>query len=236
MGMIVNPYAHGSVIVPSTAKALLHLDGTNGSTTFTDEYGNTWTRTGTPTISTAQAKFGSASLIVSSGNENIVCGDLNINESAWTAECFVRWSPLFANTTIVDLFSLANVTGYGAKVQGYRSGSDFSILKSLSSNGSSNNLANGTVSAAGTVAADVWYHIAMTFDSVAGAYYFYKDGTLYGTVSTASEIAASVWGRVGAGPISTGGTSGYIDEFRLSNVCRYPSGTPFTPPSSAFTE
>src|SRR5687768_6144765 len=41
--------------------ALLHMDGADGSTTFTDESGKTWTARGDAQIDTAQSVFGGAS-------------------------------------------------------------------------------------------------------------------------------------------------------------------------------
>ena len=45
----------------SYTKALLHMDGADGSTTFIDESGKTWTRAGNAQIDTSQYKFGGAS-------------------------------------------------------------------------------------------------------------------------------------------------------------------------------
>lgn len=45
----------------SPIKSQLNFEGSNGSTTFTDETGRTWTRVGTPTISTAWSAGGSSS-------------------------------------------------------------------------------------------------------------------------------------------------------------------------------
>lgn len=45
----------------SYSKVLLHMNGSDGSTTFTDESGKTWTRSGNAQIDTAQYKFGGAS-------------------------------------------------------------------------------------------------------------------------------------------------------------------------------
>ena len=42
-------------------KSLLHFDGTDASTTFTDESGKTWTAHGNAQIDTAQSVFGGAS-------------------------------------------------------------------------------------------------------------------------------------------------------------------------------
>lgn len=46
----------------ANVSSLLHLDGANNSTTFTDQTGKTWTRNAGAVISTAQSKFGGASL------------------------------------------------------------------------------------------------------------------------------------------------------------------------------
>ena len=51
----------GSGVDDSFTKALLHMDGADASTTFTDESGKVWTAAGNAQIDTAQKKFGSAS-------------------------------------------------------------------------------------------------------------------------------------------------------------------------------
>ena len=43
--------------IDANTKSLLHFDGANNSTTFTDETGKTWTAHGNAKISTAQYKF-----------------------------------------------------------------------------------------------------------------------------------------------------------------------------------
>lgn len=68
--------------------SLLHFDGANGSTTFTDQKAKTWTRVGTPTISTTQSQFGGASGYFSS-NRNITTpdhGDFNFGSGPFTIE------------------------------------------------------------------------------------------------------------------------------------------------------
>lgn len=42
-------------------KSLMHFNGNNGNTTFTDEIGKTWYPSGNAQISTTQSKFGGAS-------------------------------------------------------------------------------------------------------------------------------------------------------------------------------
>lgn len=51
--------------------ALLHLDGTNGSTTITEVKGHTCTAVNGAAISTAQSKFGGASLLLDGTNDYV---------------------------------------------------------------------------------------------------------------------------------------------------------------------
>ncbi len=50
-----------ALLPSSSLTSLLLMDGTNGSTTFTDSKGTTWTANGNAQISTAQSVFGGAS-------------------------------------------------------------------------------------------------------------------------------------------------------------------------------
>ena len=45
-------------------KSLLHFNGSDGSTTITDESGKTWTAYDNAQIDTAQSKFGGASMLL----------------------------------------------------------------------------------------------------------------------------------------------------------------------------
>ncbi len=67
--MYLTPLRYGGTVAVNPASpyalALLHFDGSNGSTTYTDEYSNTWVSTGSyapQTLSTTQAEFGVSSL------------------------------------------------------------------------------------------------------------------------------------------------------------------------------
>lgn len=226
----------GGGLAASQAKALLHLDGAHGSTDFTDQYGNTWTATDGSIISNAYSKFASTSLSnLAAATAIISCAALTPNSAAWTVETFIRWSPLFDAATR-GLFSLINGSGYGYKLGMSRSGSTLTYRQALSSNGTSWNVAINDYVAGGTVAADTWYHIASTYDPTAGAYYLYMDGIAISTYVSASQMCATTQMGTGSNWTVFVGCQGYESELRLSNVCRYPGGTSFTPPSSPFTE
>ena len=51
----------------SSVTSLLHFDGVDASTTFTDVKGKTWTASGSAQLDTAQAKWGPSSLLLGSG-------------------------------------------------------------------------------------------------------------------------------------------------------------------------
>jgi hypothetical protein len=62
---LLNPHRFGAggPTIPSGFHVLMHFDGADGSTVFTEEHGKVVTRTGTGiTIKTAQSKFGGASV------------------------------------------------------------------------------------------------------------------------------------------------------------------------------
>jgi hypothetical protein len=87
----------------------------------------------------------------------------------------------------------------------------------------------------------VWTHVALVYDSGIGAYALYIGGKLDpACVVSAPAVASTTLTElaVGANPYSYSGTTltnnmfnGYVDEFRLSNVARWPVavGWSFTP-------
>src|SRR6266487_3394688 len=78
----------------SYTKSLLHFDGTNSSTTFTDESGKTWTANGNAKIDNSQAEFGGTS-----GNFDGVVSYLSTGSSSdfsftgdFTIDTWVKYS------------------------------------------------------------------------------------------------------------------------------------------------
>jgi hypothetical protein len=211
----------------------LHFDGTNGSTTFADVYGNTWTRHGNAQLATAQAKFGASSLSSSdaagSGTGWIstpFASGLKLTGD-WTVECFA-YAVNFNNA--FGFFNNNNNTTQGIEVA--NNGSSQLIVQVANPTGSGLTI-NGS-SGGGSFTSATWHHVAAV--NHGGSFVLYIDGVSKVTGTLTGDPAGSNDWHIGTR--DNGGTGNldsnmFIDEFRLSNVARYTAN--FTPPSSAFT-
>ena len=93
------------------------------------------------------------------------------------------------------------------------------------------------------IAQDTWTHLAAVRDDETLRVYVngvQENTTAFGTQSQTEPTAVYFIGAVayiapgGAGS-GYDGYYGYMDEVRVSNTCRYPDGTTFTPSTTAFT-
>ena len=215
---------------PGLTLALLHFDGANGSITFTDSSPTplTYTRTLSENIiSTAQSKFGGASLYVgstsgsgvnSSGTNNIFL----LSNQNFTIECWFYDSVLVVgNKAIIGVGDRQSIAIDNGTIKGnVYTGSNFEIVHQT------------------TVSAATWNHVALVRNN--GVVTLYVNGVASNTtvaIGTTSLIndgnnffkmtPASYKGVV------VGGFDGYIDEARLRLEAMYTAD--FTPPTSAFT-
>jgi len=124
--------------------------------------------------------------------------------------------------------------GYGVQLIWSSVGTNLSFY--ASSNGTSWNIADA-VTIAGVAFNAGWNHVALVFDAAAGHYYSYVNGVKQHDVTSANTICGitNIW----VVPSDYNGSeltlTAWIDEWALSSGCRYPNGTTFTPPTSAFT-
>ena len=175
--------------------------------------GSAFTAEGDAQLSTAQAKFGSASLLLD-GTDDFVTSDDNIDLSSgdFTIDMWIRPT---------------SVTGYKGL---WESGTSSTLRAYLIGNLVRLGVGPSTIIFTSTtgVSANVWTMISIEREG--NNYRLYINGTLEETGSTAN--------RPDDGPLSIGKNSfsdfnGYIDELRLSSVARY-EGTSFTEPSANY--
>lgn len=228
------PYGSASgTITPFTisAELLLHFDGTNGSTTFTDSSGNglTVTGDGTAEISTAESKFGGASGVFD-GADSVVNVD------------YGSWAEVGTGDFTLEAWIYPTASGYqqifGRHVYGYTS------MYLLILNGSNeltlfeNSTGSGQFRSSGiSVATNEWSHVAISRES--GTVRMFVNGvagTSHTITGTLDQLGGFDSEPVGiGGPYNKAGWmfSGYIDELRLvKGTAVYTAA--FTPPTAAF--
>lgn len=200
--------------------SLLHMDGADGSTTFTDVTGKTWTAAGTAQIDTAQSKYGGASGLFDTTGDYVDATDASfaLGTGDFTVEFWLRNS------------------GSGAKViYDHRPASTEGLYPTIYHIGSTLKFyTNSADRISGNVlAASTWNHVALCRAS--GTTRLFYGGTQVGSNYTDSNNYIGTRIRLGAsGYDGANGIDGHIDDFRLTTVARYTSN--FTPPSSAYPD
>lgn len=209
-----------TVAIDSNTLLLLHCDGADGSTTFTDSSpsAKSVVANGNAQIDTAQSKFGGASgLFDGTGDYLTVADSADWDFADYTIDWWFR-PAVMTNGVRYGFFDRNN----GAEIGIER---DTGNNLQLSIEGASNDF--GTF----TPAVGVWVHIAITRSGTSN--YCFIDGVQLGTAWTRGNAVAGTTGieiggrNGGATPIN-----GWIDEFRISNIARWTAN--FTPPTFAY--
>lgn len=225
----------------ASVTAQLHLDGANGSTTFTDvRAGNVWVARlgGSPVcqLSTAQKKFGTASLTIpSTGPSGIQApfSGTTIGTNDFCLEGF--FYPSSTGAAAGWIMNRSNTAGTARCNYGFIWGDTAQKITFYASRTTTAYQVNIPTDAVVTL--NTWHHIAGV--RAAGVWAFYLDGTRQATTVT----DAAVW-EVSAGSslylldsIVAGTLTGhYLDEVRLTNGSSVYSGASFTPPTEPFPD
>lgn len=241
-GMLGRRRASG---IPFSAVVFLSgFEGVDAATSFTDEssFGHTITTLGSAQIDTAQAKFGTSSLLCDgAGSEGAQCADsaeFEFGSGPFTIEGWYRFTAI--NTSTKGNCGLAtkgqlnsgNVS-WALRLTTTAPGSVPGITLDLSTDGSTVT----AVSAAFTFALNTWYHIAADRDA-SGVVRVYVNGVMVASATFASALLN------GAGTFNVGlysfssfnrALDGWADEVRITKgYAWYGSDLGFTPPVAAF--
>jgi hypothetical protein len=213
--------------IDSDAKLVFHFDGSNGSTTFTDSSASakTFTAAGNAQISTAQAKFGGASMLLDgSGDYLSKAYDTDFDFTAdFTIDCWIRTS-----TDSKMIWNKGTSTGALVLCIGATS-----FVSGVTANKFGVWLSGGTtVSGTTTVTDGAWHHVAVSRSG--STVRVFVDGALEASGSVGASLNANATAYIGSYTGSADYFNGYIDEFRVTNgVARWT--TAFTPPTSAYS-
>jgi hypothetical protein len=215
------PAVEGNPADPSFASvsALLHMDGSNGSTTFVDSSSNEFTVSsfGNAQISTASPKYGTGALTLDgSGDYLTLPADtaFQFGTGDFTVEC---WVYVNSGNTNDGLFTFGGIS----------SGLAVSILSGqwrVTTTGS-----DGT--AVSSVTTGQWLHLAVSRSGT--NLRMFIDGLQVGATITDSTNLSDNQLKIGYYYDSSFAINALIDEFRVTKgVARYTSN--FTPPTAAF--
>ena len=217
----------------SSVSLLLHMDGANGSTTFTDNSSNALsvTAVGNAQISTTQSKYGGASGTFDGAGDSVTItgsgGQFAFGTSPFTIEFWLYAQNV---TTRQGLYS-NNINSSG----GLNSGPVFAITGV----GSTGKLGVGNVGQADRVATsnnailiNTWHHIALVREGTStNQTKIYVDGVAAGQGTMADNFSVSRDAAVGRTIFYSEFLDGFIDDFRTTKgVAR----TITASPTSAF--
>ena len=216
---------------------LLHGDGENGGTIFTDSslYNNTVTASFNPdstymTTSTAQSKFGGSSMhfdnftsrednFLTVTNAEFALGD------TYTIEGWVRLD-VVGGANARNCLCAIGVSNDEGSVSIYQENNEIRARAE-----------NITLITTSLPTALQWQHWALVVDNTFGT--FYLDGVNIGTqagIPTITDTTCTI-GSISSvsGQFGAYHTDGYIDELRITKgVARYTAN--FTPPTAAFPD
>ena len=230
---LLNPSAP-AVDPASLTLALLHFDGADGSTTFTDSSANNVaiTTVSTAQLSTTIKQFGSASLYLPA---NTACATVPVTTANFAGQDFCI--ELWVYPVTKELYG--NIIGHS----GASSSTDGFALQWASTPTNTVRFLSGYLGSGVwtldqtsvlTVALNTWTHIAVT-----------REGQILrvfinGVIAISINSAATLWYEQGSGTFNIGAGYGnnrfgvgYIDEFRIRKEAVYTGN--FIPPTAPFT-
>jgi hypothetical protein len=210
-------------------KLLLHGNGTDGSTTITDERGHVMTPTANAELDTAQKVFGTASIKIINADNNQVstadspdwdfgAGDFTIDFRVRFATAMVPQSPIviakYGGAGNRSWILYNNQNGFYFHVEG--------------ADGSGSPWSAGIIPNINT-----WYHIAIVRDGT--TLRFFKDGVQINTGNIGSVVMpVSTTALRIASQDNHPGQTVWVDEVRVSKgIARWTSA--FTPPTEEYS-
>lgn len=211
----------------ANVSSLLHFAGADGSTSFIDQTGKTWTKTGSPVISTAQYKFPPSSLLLH-GVVDVIgtpySSAFDFGTGDFTIEAFIRPS-ITQNGTIFS----KRISGASGWALSLRNTGAVWLRANIGGTYSDSQIAT----AASIVAISAWVHVALSRNG--NTWRLFVGGVLVGTLTNTGALqdqAATF--RIGSASDSGEDYfTGNIAEARVTKgVGRYAAN--FTPPAAPF--
>lgn len=221
----------------SHTKLMLHCDGSDTGTTFTDEIGKTMTAEETAQLDTAQKKFGTASGLFDGGSDYLTTpdhDDWNFGTGDFTIDFWVRFNSLTGTQAFV---SQTQAVADNSNVWSVWKDASHKLYLSFIVGGVAKAQYNTT--SAVISATDTWYHIAFVRNTTVAK--IFVDGvskTLTETTAFGANDVGDLTGLLNIGrsdeETPTSYMNGWLDEIRISKgIANWIAN--FTPPASAYS-
>lgn len=238
-GQTLAPVQYGKVY-PQTIGSVLQFAGAAGSTTFLDDFGNTWAAQGNAKVQTNQIKFGTGAL-GGGGALNVLNGTTDYVKSVsfttlgtdgWALRAWVYPTANPGAGFVGDIMAAVNAGGFGARVGIFNNAGTIRYYYDLSSTGAAHDIANAVV---GTTVPtlNAWSFIELTFDSLANVYRLYVNGVQENSTASPSRVGLITGLLCGSNGLANSFLTGYIDKPEFLSYCQHPAGTAYAVPTAA---
>jgi len=209
-------------------KSLQHFDGANGSTTFSDEKGITWTASGNAQLATANKLFGTACLELD-GVTDYIYATFPVDPLNGTGDFTIEWWERPSDQGNRGRFTVRNtaISGTGS-VAGVAVGWDGTYWQAYG--GGSAHQMGGTGNANPL---STWTHMAL--ERYSGTTNLYKAGNKLGSgFADSTDYSGNIYVALGAYYSDAYAFIGQMEEPRFTARARYQGVASFTPPTNPF--
>ena len=210
-----------------TSKLLLHCNGTDASTTFTDssDSAHTVTANGNAQIDTAQSKFGGAAALFDGAGDYLSIpdhADWNFGSGDFTIDTWLRFASVSGNQQIVG--QRVDASNFWALYLNNGANVSFDVFV--------DGAYTHQMNFAWIPNADTWYHLAMVRSG--NDFKCFINGTQIGTTQTDTDAMPDLAASLIIGSFSSSSYfNGWLDEFRIVKGTAIWTSD-FTPPDTAY--
>lgn len=211
----VVPAQYGKVF-DNTLHSLLDFEGANNATTVTDAFSHSWTFVGNAKLTTTSPILGTSSLILDGSGDCIYTNAItSFRNGIFTLEFTVRFNTLPSSGNSVGLVYARNGSGFGFKIDLLNTTGTRRLNIDMSSNGTTNNIANSQNGTNTTWNTGQDYKIAVTWDGT--TYRYFVDGAVDYSTANSNPICPITELIIGAKTTAASGSvDGKFDNFRMT--------------------
>jgi len=210
-----------AVVDDTNTVVLLHMDGAEGSTQFSDESGKVWVAIGTPRITGSIARF-NQSLELGSGDSILALDtdDVSFAHEDFTIDFWIMFAAPVGVDSSAIVFSQEQDSNDFMNITRTATNWDFSVTSAGIGLISLTGMANPNSS--------LWTHIAIVRNG--DTFRMFENGTQIGSVTDGDSLpnfAAPIYIGSSVAPLY-----GNLDEFRISRIARWTAN--FTSPAAPY--